>query len=75
MFLAQDSNLWPCRTGFLESFIPIFLSRSCLSFDVDNFRGSIKPKEPRQYPEKLIEREQEIASFDSISYLLSPDSL
>jgi uncharacterized protein len=76
VFLARDMESMAVSERISRKFHSNFSQPILLSFDVENVQeGLLIQRSLDDILEKLIDRDREIASFDSISYLLSPDSV
>jgi hypothetical protein len=76
VFLARDMDSMATSEKISRKFQSNFSQPTLLSFDVDDLQEGLKiQRQMDGILARLMERDQEIASFDSISYLLSPDSV
>ncbi len=76
VFLAKDMESMAVSERISRKFHSNFSQPTLLSFDVENVQeGLVIQRALDDILEKLIDRDREISSFDSISYLLSPDSV
>jgi predicted RND superfamily exporter protein len=76
VFLARGMDSMAASEKISRKFQANFSQPTLLSFDVDNLQEGLKiQRQMDSILARLMERDQEIASFDSISYLLSPDSV
>jgi predicted RND superfamily exporter protein len=76
VFLARDMESMAVSERISRKFHSNFSQPILLSFDVENVQEGLSiQRSLDDILEKLIDRDREIASFDSISYLLSPDSV
>lgn len=76
VFLAKDMESMAVSERISRKFHSNFSQPILLSFDVENVQdGLLIQRTLDDILEKLIDRDREISSIDSISYLLSPDSV
>lgn len=76
VFLARDMDSMSVSKKISQKFRSNFSQPSMLSFDIDDFEsGLLIQREIDSRLEKLMDEHGEIASFDSISYLVSPDQV
>jgi uncharacterized protein len=74
VFLASDMQSMAVSDRISRKFHSNFSQPILLSFDVDNIQeGLAAQRALDDVLEKLIDRDHQISSFDSISYLMSPD--
>jgi len=76
VFLARDMQSTALSAKISRKFHSDFSRPTYLSFDVTDLeKGLIAQRELDRILQELIEKDHEIASFDSISYLIAPDYL
>ncbi len=76
VFLAKNMDSMAVSDRISRKFRANFTKPVHLSFDVDDLqKGLMVQRELDGILEGLIQRDNEIAAFDSISYLMAPDSL
>jgi uncharacterized protein len=76
VFLARNMESTTSSEIISQKFHSDFSKPVYLSFDVDNIQeGLLVQRELDGIMEQLIDKYHQIASFDSISYLMSPDSI
>lgn len=76
VFLARNMESTATSAIISHKFHSDFSKPVYLSFDVSDLQeGLVVQRDLDSILEKLIERYHQIASFDSISYLMSPDSI
>jgi len=76
VFLARDMESMATSEKISRKFQSNFSQPTVLSFDVDDLQEGLRiQRQMDRILESLMEKDTEIASFDSISYLLSPDSV
>jgi predicted RND superfamily exporter protein len=76
VFLASNMESMKVSDKISHKFHANFAQPTLLSFEVDNLeKGLAIQRNLDRILESLMERDQEIASFDSISYLMSPKSV
>lgn len=76
VFLAGNMDSMEVSDRISRKFHANFAQPTLLSFEVDNLeKGLLIQRTLDRILERLMQRDREIASFDSISYLMSPDSV
>ncbi len=76
VFLARDMVSMAVSKKISHNFKSNFTQPTLLSFNVDDIQTGLEyQRRLDEMIERLMARDHEIASFDSISYLLAPDSL
>lgn len=76
VFLARDMDSMAVSEKISRKFQSNFSQPTLLSFDVDDMQEGLKIQRKLDgILARLMEQDDEIASFDSITYLLAPDSL
>jgi predicted RND superfamily exporter protein len=74
VFLARNMKSMAWSEKISQKFRTNFSKPTYLSFDVDDLQeGLVVQRQLDQILEDLISKDRQIASFDSISYLMSPD--
>ncbi len=74
VFLARNMHSMAMSQKISRKFHSDFSRPTYLSFDVDDLQqGLLIQRELDGILEGMVEKDREIASFDSISYLMSPD--
>ncbi len=76
VFLAKDMVSMAVSQKISRNFHSNFTQPTLLSFDADDIQtGLIYQRQLDELIERLMAEDHEIASFDSISYLLAPDTI
>ncbi|MEW6348962.1 MAG: MMPL family transporter [Thermodesulfobacteriota bacterium] len=76
VFLAKNMDSMSVSDRISRKFRANFTKPVHLSFDVDDLQQGLKvQRELDDILEDLMQRDNEIAAFDSISYLMAPDSV
>jgi predicted RND superfamily exporter protein len=76
VFLARDMQSMAVSQKISRKFHSNFSQPTLLSFDIDNFQeGLFIQRSIDEKIQNLMSRDHEIASFDSISYLMAPDKI
>jgi predicted RND superfamily exporter protein len=76
VFLARDMDSMAVSQKISRNFHSNFTQPTLLSFDADDIQtGLVYQRKLDELIEGLMAKDHEIASFDSISYLLAPDGI